>query len=85
METKVCKVCGQELPLSEFRNSPFTVNGIATCNKCVSDKIKKTKLFNRTKSDSDNELAKFTPRELIGELRSRGYKGKLYVTRTIEL
>lgn len=41
METKVCKVCGQELPLSEFRKSPFTTNGIATCNKCVSDKIKK--------------------------------------------
>lgn len=58
METKVCKVCGQELPLSEFRKSPFTTN---------------------------SELAKFTPRELIEELKSRGYKGKLYVTRTIEL
>lgn len=85
METKVCKVCGQELPLSEFRKSPFAVNGIATCNKCMSDKIKKTKLFNRTGSNSNSELAKFTPRELIGELKSRGYKGKLYVTRTIEL
>ena len=85
METKVCKVCGQELPLSEFRKSPFATNGIATCNKCISDKIKKTKLFNRTKSNSNSKLAKFTPRELIGELKSRGYKGKLYVTRTIEL
>ena len=85
METKVCKVCGQELPLCEFRKSPFTVNRISTCNKCISDKIKKTKLFNRTRSNSNSELAKFTPRELIGELKSRGYKGKLYVTRTIEL
>lgn len=85
METKVCKVCGQKLPLSEFRKSPFTTNGIATCNKCVSDKIKKTKLFNRTSSNNNSELAKFSPRELIGELKSRGYKGKLYVTRTIEL
>ena len=84
METKVCKVCRQELPLSEFRKLPFTINGIATCNKCVSDKIKKTKLFNRTRSNSNSELAKFTPKELIGELKSRGYKGKLYVTRTIE-
>lgn len=41
METKVCKVCGQELPLSEFRKSPFATNGIATCKKCVSEKIKK--------------------------------------------
>lgn len=85
METKVCKVCGQELPLSEFRKSPFTTNGIATCNKCVNDKIKKTKLFKETTGPTNSELAKFTPRELIKELRSRGYKGKLYVTRTIEL
>lgn len=41
METKVCKVCGQELPLSEFKKSPFATNGIATCKKCVSEKIKK--------------------------------------------
>lgn len=85
METKVCKVCRQELPLSEFKKSPFTTNGIATCNKCVNDKIKKTKLLNRARSNSNSELAKFTPRELIEELKSRGYKGKLYVTRTIEL
>ena len=48
METKVCKVCGQELPLSEFKKSPFATNGIATCKKCVSEKIKKTKLFKKT-------------------------------------
>lgn len=85
METKVCKVCGKELPLSEFRRSPFTTNHIATCNKCVSEKIKKTKLFKETTGSTNSELAKFTPRELIEELKSRGYKGKLYVTRTIEL
>lgn len=85
METKVCKVCGQELPLSEFRKSPLTTNAIATCNKCVSDKIKKTRLLKETTGSTNSELAKFTPRELIEELKSRGYKGKLYVTRTIEL
>lgn len=85
METKVCKVCGQELPLSEFIKSPFTTNGIAICNKCIGDKIKKIKLFKETTGSTNSELAKFTPRELIEELKSRGYKGKLYVTRTIEL
>lgn len=85
METKVCKVCGQELPLSEFRKSLRVPNGIATCKKCVNEKIKKTKLFKETTGSINSELAKFTPRELIEELKSRGYKGKLYVTRTIEL
>lgn len=85
METKVCKVCGQELPLSEFRKSLLIPNGIATCKKCVNEKIKKTKLFKETTGSTNTELAKFTPRELIEELKSRGYKGKLYVTRTIEL
>ena len=47
METKVCKVCGQELPLSEFRRSPFSTNCIATCKKCVSEKIERTKLFKK--------------------------------------
>lgn len=84
METKVCKVCGQELPLSEFRKSPFTTNDIAICNKCISEKIK-IKLFKETTGSTNSELAKFTPRELIEELKSRGYKGKLYITRTIEL
>lgn len=85
METKVCKVCGQELPLSEFRKSPLVPNGIATCKKCVNEKIKKTKLFKKTIGSTNSELAKFTPRELMEELKARGYKGKLYVTRTIEL
>lgn len=85
METKVCKVCGKELPLSEFRKSLLVPNGIATCKKCVNEKRKKTKLFKETTGSTNSELAKFTPRELIEELKSRGYKGKLYVTRIIEL
>lgn len=85
METKVCKVCGKELPLSKFGKSLLVPNGIPTCKKCVNEKIKKTKLFKETTGSTNTELAKFTPRELIEELKSRGYKGKLYVTRTIEL
>lgn len=44
-----------------------------------------TKVFKETTGSTNSELAKFAPRELIEELKSRGYKGKLYVTRTIEL
>lgn len=44
-----------------------------------------TKVFKKTTGSTNSELAKFTPRELIEELTSRRYKGKLYVTRTIAL
>ena len=88
METKVCKVCGQELPLSEFKKTAFAPDGISTCNKCCArkaqEKRENNKLENRV-GGGNGELARFTPRELIDELRSRGYKGKLYVTREIEL
>ena len=88
METKVCKVCGQELPLSEFKKTAFAPDGISTCNKCCArkaqEKRENNKLENRV-GGGNGELARFTPRELIEELRSRGYKGKLYVTREIEL
>lgn len=38
METKVCKVCGKELPITEFRKTPICPNGVNTCNKCSARK-----------------------------------------------
>ena len=88
METRFCKVCGQELPLSEFKKTAFAPNGISTCNKCCArkaqEKRENNKLENRV-GGGNSELARFTPRELIEELRARGYKGKLYITREIVL
>lgn len=88
METRICKVCGQELPLSEFKKTAFASNGISTCNKCCARKAqekREQKKIENAMGGGNNELARFTPRELIEELRARGYKGKLYVTREIEL
>ena len=49
------------------------------------EKVKemKTQLAVATQKDEAQDLSKFQPRELIEELRSRGYKGKLYLTREI--
>lgn len=42
METKVCKVCERELPLTEFR---MTKGGIRqnTCTSCVNEKRAQTR------------------------------------------
>ena len=89
MTTKICKVCGNELPISEFRKSPLTPNGIDTCKKCCTRKRLETKerkaLLEGGGSNSGTELARFTPRELIEELRARGYKGTLTYTKEIVL
>lgn len=87
METKVCKVCGVELPISEFKKTPMSPNGISTCNKCCARKSTESK---QSRKDSvskggNSELSRFTARELIEELRSRRYKGKLYFTKEITI
>lgn len=41
METKVCKVCGRELPEAEFRLTKGKVRA-ATCNACIAEKRAQT-------------------------------------------
>ena len=88
METKVCKVCGKELPITEFRKTPICPNGVNTCHKCSARKRaenKERKEAFEGGGKTDTELSRFTPRELIEELKMRGYKGTLTYTRQIVL
>lgn len=84
METKKCACCGQELPTTEFYVSNKHKDGLQSyCKICIKAKNKQ----NSNKSiRGGNELLKdFTPRQLIEELKARGYKGKLYYTNEIVL
>lgn len=47
METKTCKVCGRELPLTEF---PVTRSGsrFDTCRECRANALRETKAANRS-------------------------------------
>lgn len=45
METKNCKVCGRELPLTMFANNNHGTP-LATCRDCVAEK-KRTTRYNR--------------------------------------
>lgn len=85
METKVCKCCGRELPIEMFNKHKKNSDGLQTyCKEC--QRQKNTENYNRKVKTSENsELSKFTPRELINELRKRGYKGTLIYEQQIKL
>ena len=77
--TKKCVTFGRELPVSEFHKNAKSKDGLQSkCKSCVSE-------YNRDYNRSEHldkvylnpDLAKFQLRELIAELRARGYSGEL--------
>ena len=88
METKKCKCCGRELPLSEFHKTGFGVTN--TCKECVVKKQKEGKAAKKKERDFEQEianakkmrLADFSPRDLMEELASRGIEGTMRIPKT---
>ena len=96
IRTKVCKCCGEELPVTSFYEKKTAADGCQTyCKKCQSKKMveytrnrkakekarkveeERVEFENKYKIYTNRELAKFTPRELMLELKARGYEGEL--------
>ena len=64
-ETRKCRVCGKVLPISKFDR--FGKRGYhTTCKACEGKEY-----------GTDERFKDITSRDLILELRARGYKGKL--------
>lgn len=61
---KICKCCGKELPLNNFRK--YAQGYRTVCMTCE-----------REKKGISDKFKNFTSRELLEELRSRGFKGTL--------
>ena len=93
---KKCACCGQELPLSSFNKSKQSPDGHYTyCRECVSkrNKEKYAKMKSEKQSSApvefhkpvvlNTDLQRFQPRELISELRRRGYRGELKFTQVV--
>lgn len=92
METKICKDCGRELPIENFKKT-WKGTRVNTCTECATKKLrenKKKKLLEleqkgleqaRINNEAKKALAAFTSRQLMEELARRGYKGQLEYTR----
>ena len=80
METKKCKVCGRELPITEFAELHY--GRAHTCKECITQ-AKKNGIRRKNEIESlraelerakAERLSSFEPRELLAELKRRGYK-----------
>lgn len=87
IETKVCNVCHRELPLSNFHRCKKNKDGYQyACKECQKAKNSEhTRNIALLKAKIDMGLAGYTPRELMAELKRRGYTGKLQYTEVKEI
>ena len=90
-ETRICKVCERELSINEFAKNGMGITHV--CKECVANrkrsKREETKQLKQQVQDAANarslRLKDFTPRELMQELKERGYDGKLKYVKVEEV
>lgn len=95
--TKTCTGCNRELPLSAFGRLASAPDGLSyRCRECVNAQKREYHRANRKlkRVFTNPDLAAFTPRQLIDELKARGYSccasgkpitGELKITQTIKV
>jgi hypothetical protein len=95
MEMKICKKCGRELPLEAFGNLSRNPDGLHDyCKECVNKQQRDDYARRKAKEQGISTempmgggidaLKGFTPRDLLKELKSRGYIWEnMYVKRKV--
>ena len=82
-QTKTCSRCGRTLPIENFYKRGDG-RAQAYCKECAKTYYKERSM-RITPPDSENPLSAFTPRQLMQELKRRGYTGKLYIQQVADL
>ena len=90
--TRVCSCCGNELPISEFQINREG-NPISVCKACMTrkrvesherkKKERKAKVEEEKNAIRQMRLSQFTPRELMSELKKRGFEFEMKFTETV--
>lgn len=92
---RICKCCGKNLPIDNFIVGGF--GRFHTCKECVSEKrsanhrrkvVEEKECLQRQQQEARSlRLRDFQPRELMIELKRRGYEGTLTYTevKTIDI
>ena len=84
--TKECKHCHRTLPVTEFYKKSGTPDGLQYyCKQCQNELNKSSKRKKLAFGGGNPELSRFTPRQLMEELHTRGYTGELKYVQTINL
>lgn len=87
--TKVCPHCHRELPVTEFHASRSSADGLqGWCKECMKEHSKEH--YSRLKAErpipiGEGGLSKFTPRQLMEELKRRGYTGTIRYVHEIDI
>lgn len=88
MDTKICKCCGRELSLYHFKRGRYGyVSVCLDCDKKHRAEKRQARIDEQKKKEDDLRaekrnlcLSDFTPRELMQELKRRGYEFEMTYT-----
>ena len=84
--TKECKHCHRTLPVTDFYKKSNSPDGLQyVCKQCQKEINRNLQRKKKLFGGGNPELARFTPRQLMEELRARGYTGELKYVQTINI
>lgn len=85
-QTKKCSHCKRILPVTEFYKNASKPDGFSSfCKECQNETQKKSQKKRDFHKGGNPDLALFTPRQLIEELKARGYTGELQYIQKIRM